>query len=175
MITSTVETKEKWYQSELYNKAGNKINIFLSTGTNFVISNIGDYLHMEHNLISLLPLYLICSFTFFPLVFSLNITCYTLDWNLISLCLSVCLSLYLSLSISSFNCSFTFSFTFSLVSTLSITFYTSVFSPSMCPFGFFLYCSVSFIGLVCFYGISTLVDYLRPNPLYTYILNISDL
>ena len=27
-------------------------------------------------------------------------------------------------------------------------------------------------GLVGFYGISTLVDYLMPNPLYAYILNI---
>ena len=28
------------------------------------------------------------------------------------------------------------------------------------------------IGLVCFHGISTIVGYLMPNPLYTYILNI---
>ena len=28
------------------------------------------------------------------------------------------------------------------------------------------------IGLVWFYGISTIVVYLRPNPLYTYISNI---
>ncbi len=27
-------------------------------------------------------------------------------------------------------------------------------------------------GLVGFYGISTIVGYLMPNPLYTYILNI---
>ena len=27
-------------------------------------------------------------------------------------------------------------------------------------------------GLVVFYGISTIVSYLMPNPLYTYILNI---
>ena len=27
-------------------------------------------------------------------------------------------------------------------------------------------------GLVEFYGISTIVDYLMPNPLYKYILNI---
>ena len=27
-------------------------------------------------------------------------------------------------------------------------------------------------GLVRFYGISTIVGYLMPNPLYTYILNI---
>ena len=30
-------------------------------------------------------------------------------------------------------------------------------------------------GLVWFYGISTIVGYLIPNPLYTYILNIYDL
>ena len=30
-------------------------------------------------------------------------------------------------------------------------------------------------GLVGFYGISTIVSYLMPNPLYTYILNIYDL
>ena len=30
-------------------------------------------------------------------------------------------------------------------------------------------------GLVCFYGISTIVGYLKPNPLYTYILDIYDL
>ena len=30
-------------------------------------------------------------------------------------------------------------------------------------------------GLVGFYGISTLVGYLIPNPIYTYILNMYDL
>ena len=30
-------------------------------------------------------------------------------------------------------------------------------------------------GLVWFYGISTIVGYLMPNPLYTYVLNIYDL
>ena len=30
-------------------------------------------------------------------------------------------------------------------------------------------------GLVWFYGISTIVGYLMPNPLYTYILDIYDL
>ena len=30
-------------------------------------------------------------------------------------------------------------------------------------------------GLVGFYGISTIVGYLMPNPLYTYILSIYDL
>ena len=29
-------------------------------------------------------------------------------------------------------------------------------------------------GLVWFYGISTIVGYLMPNPIYTYILNIYD-
>ena len=31
------------------------------------------------------------------------------------------------------------------------------------------------LGLVGFYGISTIAGYLMPNPLYTYILNIYDL
>ena len=31
------------------------------------------------------------------------------------------------------------------------------------------------LGCVGFYGISTIVGYLRPNPLYTYISNIYDL
>ena len=31
------------------------------------------------------------------------------------------------------------------------------------------------VGLVGFYGISTIVGYLIPNPFYTYILNIYDL
>ena len=31
------------------------------------------------------------------------------------------------------------------------------------------------VGWVVSYGISTLVGYLMPNPLYTYILNIYDL
>ena len=30
-------------------------------------------------------------------------------------------------------------------------------------------------GYVWFYGISTIVGYLMPNPFYTYILNIYDL
>ena len=34
---------------------------------------------------------------------------------------------------------------------------------------------MSWFGLVWFYGISTLVDYLMPNSLYTDILNIYDL
>ena len=33
----------------------------------------------------------------------------------------------------------------------------------------------SWFGWVGFYGISTIVGYLMPNPLYTYILNIYDL
>ena len=45
----------------------------------------------------------------------------------------------------------------------------SGFSKSCFPFF-----SVNFIwiGLVAFYGISTIVGYLMPNPLYTYILNM---
>ena len=37
-----------------------------------------------------------------------------------------------------------------------------------------LYRYIKYIGFgfVCFYGISTIVGYLMPNPLYTYILNI---
>ena len=35
--------------------------------------------------------------------------------------------------------------------------------------------SIVWFGLVWFYGISTIVGYLMPNPLYTYILNIYDL
>ena len=40
-----------------------------------------------------------------------------------------------------------------------------------------LYIYIEYIGfsLVGFYGISTIVGYLMPNPLYTYILNICDL
>ena len=40
-----------------------------------------------------------------------------------------------------------------------------------------LYIHIKYIGfgLVGFYGISTFVGYLMPNPLYTYILNIYDL
>ena len=40
-----------------------------------------------------------------------------------------------------------------------------------------LYIYIKYIGfgLVGFYGISTIVGYLMPNPLYTYILNIYDL
>ena len=30
-------------------------------------------------------------------------------------------------------------------------------------------------GLVRFYGTSTIVGYFKPNPLYTYVLNIYDL
>ena len=38
----------------------------------------------------------------------------------------------------------------------------------------FLYIDIKYIGfgLVGFYGISTIVGYLVPNSLYTYILNI---
>ena len=42
-------------------------------------------------------------------------------------------------------------------------------------FSFYIY--IKYIGfeLVGFYGISTIVGYLIPNPIYTYILNILDL
>ena len=39
----------------------------------------------------------------------------------------------------------------------------------------YLYIKYIWFGLVGFYGISTIVGYLMPNPLYTYILNIYDL
>ena len=39
----------------------------------------------------------------------------------------------------------------------------------------YIYIKYIWFGLVGFYGISTIVGYLRPNPLYTYILNIYDL
>ena len=39
----------------------------------------------------------------------------------------------------------------------------------------FFYIYIKYIVLVGFYGISTIVGYLMPNPLYTYILNIYDL
>ena len=32
--------------------------------------------------------------------------------------------------------------------------------------------AVIWVGLVWFYGVSTIVGYLMPNPLYTYIFNI---
>ena len=38
-----------------------------------------------------------------------------------------------------------------------------------------IYVKLNFVGLYGFYGISTFVGYLMPNPLYTYILNIYDL
>ena len=31
---------------------------------------------------------------------------------------------------------------------------------------------IGYVGCVLFYGISTIVGYLMPNPVYTYILNI---
>ena len=41
----------------------------------------------------------------------------------------------------------------------------------------FLYIYIRYIwfSLVGFYGISTIVGYLMPNPVYTYVLNIDDL
>ena len=40
-----------------------------------------------------------------------------------------------------------------------------------------LYIYIKYIefGLIAFYGLSTIVGYLRPNPLYAFILNIYDL
>ena len=37
------------------------------------------------------------------------------------------------------------------------------------------YIKYIWFGLIGFYGISTIVGYLMPNPLYTYILNLYDL
>ena len=39
----------------------------------------------------------------------------------------------------------------------------------------YIYIKYIWFGLVGFYGISTIVGYLMPNPLYTYILNKYDL
>ena len=39
----------------------------------------------------------------------------------------------------------------------------------------FIYIRYISFGLAWFYGISTIVGYLMPNPLYSYILNIYDL
>ena len=39
----------------------------------------------------------------------------------------------------------------------------------------YIYIKYIWFGLVGFYGVSTIVGYLMPNPLYTYILNIYDL
>ena len=39
----------------------------------------------------------------------------------------------------------------------------------------YIYIKYIWFGLGVFYGISTIVGYLIPNPLYTHILNISDL
>ena len=36
----------------------------------------------------------------------------------------------------------------------------------------YIYIKYIWFGLVWFYGISTIVGYLKPNPLYTYIWNI---
>ena len=37
------------------------------------------------------------------------------------------------------------------------------------------YDAKTLVSLVRFYGISTVIGYLMPNPLYTYIINIYDL
>ena len=42
-------------------------------------------------------------------------------------------------------------------------------------FSLYIYIKYIGFGLVGFYGISIIVGYLMPNPLYTYILNIYDL
>ena len=39
----------------------------------------------------------------------------------------------------------------------------------------YIYIKYKWYGLVGVYGISTIVGYLLPNPLYTYILNINDM
>ena len=39
----------------------------------------------------------------------------------------------------------------------------------------YIYIKCIWFGLIGFYGISTIVGYLMPNPLYTYISNIYDL
>ena len=39
----------------------------------------------------------------------------------------------------------------------------------------YIYIKYIWFGWVGFYGLSTIVGYLMPNPLYTYILNIYDL
>ena len=39
----------------------------------------------------------------------------------------------------------------------------------------YIYIKCIWFGLVGFYGISTIIGYLMPNPFYTYILNIYDL
>ena len=39
----------------------------------------------------------------------------------------------------------------------------------------YIYIKYTWFGLVGFYGISIIVDYLMLNPLYTYISNIHDL
>ena len=39
----------------------------------------------------------------------------------------------------------------------------------------YIYIKYNLFAFAGFYDISTIVDYLMPNPLYTYILNIYDL
>ena len=64
-----------------------------------------------------------------------------------------------------------------------------LYAPRMCFFGWVLwyinhciylmpnplYIKYIGFGLVGFYGISTVETYLKPNPLYTYTLNLYDL
>ena len=48
-------------------------------------------------------------------------------------------------------------------------------TKTVCLHKIILFQQIITFGLVGFYGISTIVGYLMPNSLYTYILNISDL
>ena len=60
-----------------------------------------------------------------------------------------------------------------LVSYLQVAFY--LYSLSKSKSSFYIYIRYIWFGLVGYYGISTIVCFLIPNPLYTYILNIYDL
>ena len=42
-------------------------------------------------------------------------------------------------------------------------------------FSKYIYIKYIWLGLIGFYGVSTIVGYLMPNPLYTYILDICGL
>ena len=46
--------------------------------------------------------------------------------------------------------------------------------PNLMP-NIYIYIKYKEFGLVCFYGISTIVGYLMPNPVYTNLSNIYDL
>ena len=49
------------------------------------------------------------------------------------------------------------------------------YQPFNAKYSLYIYIEYIGFGLVVFYGISTIVGYLMPNPLYTYIINILDL